>query len=283
MNPQLALLAWRSRRLLLAVAGLLVCMFLGLVALVMIAIGVTPLAPKGLTEEYKRATETMPIRGVPYELLMAVDAVRLGQDWSKVTPATIQETSKLFYTCAGARCNRHSFDDVLSGLGFTAEQREQAHLMVSTAAGAMGGGGVSGCLGFTPNPAAAYAWPVSGPLTACFGMRDNPTEPGSEEMHWGVDIAAPSGTPVRAATAGRVVMARVSGGYGNLSVLVSPDGQMVTWYGHLSRYAVMPGQTVAQGEVIGYVGSTGRSTGPHLHFEMRPNGANPVDPTRYFR
>jgi lysostaphin len=91
-------------------------------------------------------------------------------------------------------------------------------------------------------------------------------------MHQGQDIGAPSGTPIKAAKAGRVIKAGGSGGYGNL-ILVDHGGGIVTAYAHQSRFATGEGAQVQQGQVIGYVGSTGHSTGPHLHFEVRVNGA----------
>jgi murein DD-endopeptidase MepM/ murein hydrolase activator NlpD len=98
-------------------------------------------------------------------------------------------------------------------------------------------------------------------------------------MHEGIDIAAPAGTPIRAAAAGTVIYAGWLGGYGNLIVLDHGSG-LSTAYAHQSALAAGQGQQVAQGQVIGYVGDTGHSFGPHLHFEVRVNGV-PVDPLGY--
>ena len=98
-------------------------------------------------------------------------------------------------------------------------------------------------------------------------------------MHEGVDLGAPYGSPIEAAAAGTVIYAGWLGGYGNLTV-IDHGGGLATAYGHQSRIGVSVGQQVAQGEVIGYVGSTGHSTGPHLHFEVRVNG-QAVDPLGY--
>lgn len=117
-----------------------------------------------------------------------------------------------------------------------------------------------------------YIWPVSGPVTSTFGPRWG-------GMHEGIDIAAPSGTPIRSAAAGTVIYAGWLGGYGNL-VVVDHGGGVSTAYAHMSSIAAGTGAQVAQGQVIGYVGSTGHSTGPHLHFEVRING-QAVDPLRY--
>ena len=117
-----------------------------------------------------------------------------------------------------------------------------------------------------------YIWPVAGPVTSTFGPRWG-------SMHEGIDIAAPSGAPIRSAAAGTVIYAGWLGGYGNL-VVVDHGGGVSTAYAHMSSTAAGTGQQVAQGQVIGYVGSTGHSTGPHLHFEVRING-QAVDPLGY--
>jgi murein DD-endopeptidase MepM/ murein hydrolase activator NlpD len=122
-----------------------------------------------------------------------------------------------------------------------------------------------------PSPA-GFVWPVLGPVTSPFGWRWG-------RMHEGIDIGAPSGTPIRAAAAGTVIYAGWLGGYGNL-VVIDHGGGVATAYGHQSSIAAGYGATVAQGQVIGYVGSTGHSTGPHLHFEVRINGV-PQDPLGY--
>ncbi len=120
-------------------------------------------------------------------------------------------------------------------------------------------------------------WPARGPLTSGFGLRRHPLF-GIVRAHHGVDIAAPWGAPVQAAAPGTVVYAGWFGGYGKL-VVVDHGGGLATLYGHLSSIAVSAGQRVRRGDVVGRVGSTGYSTGPHLHFEIRVNG-RPVDPLR---
>ncbi len=120
--------------------------------------------------------------------------------------------------------------------------------------------------------AAGLIWPVNAPITSPFGPRWG-------RMHMGIDLGAAYGTPIAAAAAGTVIYAGWLGGYGNLTV-IDHGGGLATAYGHESRIAAGVGEQVAQGQTIGYVGSTGHSTGPHLHFEVRMNG-QPVDPLGY--
>jgi murein DD-endopeptidase MepM/ murein hydrolase activator NlpD len=115
-------------------------------------------------------------------------------------------------------------------------------------------------------------WPVSGSLSSGFGQRWG-------RLHAGVDIAAPEGTPIRAADSGRVTLAAWTGGYGNYTC-VQHTGSMSTCYAHQSRLGTSVGASVGQGQVIGYVGNTGNSFGAHLHFEVRIGGS-PVDPLGY--
>ncbi|MEP6976525.1 MAG: peptidoglycan DD-metalloendopeptidase family protein [Thermoleophilia bacterium] len=123
----------------------------------------------------------------------------------------------------------------------------------------------------TPS-SSGFIWPVSGPVTSGFGVRWG-------RMHEGIDIAAASGTPIHAAAGGTVIYAGWLGGYGNL-VVIDHHNSLATAYGHQSAIATGVGAIVSQGQVIGYVGSTGHSTGPHLHFEVRVNGTA-VDPLGY--
>ena len=112
--------------------------------------------------------------------------------------------------------------------------------------------------------------PVAGHVTSGFGMRFHPIL-GFSRMHKGIDIGAPWGTPIYAVVDGQVQFAGRSAGYGNFIRLVHGGG-LSTGYGHLSRIAVAPGSHVSRGQVIGFVGSTGMSTGPHLHWEVWRNG-----------
>lgn len=116
-------------------------------------------------------------------------------------------------------------------------------------------------------------------LTSAFGARSHDPVTGKRLVdghHDGYDLAAPRGTPIHAAKAGRVVFAGIKGGYGNAVILAHALGWS-TLYGHASKLLVKPGQRVKAGQVIAYVGSTGHSTGPHLHYELRRYGVA-VDP-----
>jgi murein DD-endopeptidase MepM/ murein hydrolase activator NlpD len=120
--------------------------------------------------------------------------------------------------------------------------------------------------------------PVAGAVASPFGNRTDPLT-GATAFHSGVDLAAACGTPIKAAGDGVVFSAGPNGGYGNATI-INHGGGLATLYGHQSSIIVHQGESVTSGEVIGYVGSTGRSTGCHLHWEVRVNG-NPVEPTQY--
>lgn len=122
-------------------------------------------------------------------------------------------------------------------------------------------------------------WPVEGESTDSFGVRGNPFGGGGAEFHSGQDIAAPRGTPVYAPAEGRVAQAGWQNGYGQLVVVDHGNG-LTTRYGHLSKIEVTAGQELKRGDRLGQVGSTGRSTGPHLHYEVRV-GELPVSPRHY--
>jgi murein DD-endopeptidase MepM/ murein hydrolase activator NlpD len=123
-------------------------------------------------------------------------------------------------------------------------------------------------------------WPLNGRIGSHFGPRLDPFT-GGADRHFGIDISAPSGTPIRATADGVVMVSRRQGEYGNLVVLKHINGYS-TRYGHLSAFKVRENETVRKGDVIGYVGMTGRSTAPHLHYEVRLNDA-PVNPKPYLR
>jgi murein DD-endopeptidase MepM/ murein hydrolase activator NlpD len=164
---------------------------------------------------------------------------------------------------ASTRDSRHSLEEDVASL-----QKEQAAIIArlqpssAPAAGPVqqGSGGM--------------IWPVSGPITSGFCERRS-----YEACHPGIDIAVPTGTPIRAAASGRVAIAGWVGGYGNYTC-IQHSASLSSCYGHQSSIHVSVGQQVSQGQVIGLSGSTGNSTGPHVHFEVRINGSV-VNPMNY--
>jgi murein DD-endopeptidase MepM/ murein hydrolase activator NlpD len=142
-----------------------------------------------------------------------------------------------------------------------------------------------GGLGIGDQDAAAYIpslWPIMGPITSGFGQREDPILGNGEgEFHTGVDIGAPNGIPIRATGDGIVRTAEMANGYGR-EVVIDHGHGVETLYGHMSGFAVSAGQTVVRGEVIGYVGHSGRTTGSHLHYEVRIHNT-PVNPHKYLR
>lgn len=121
-------------------------------------------------------------------------------------------------------------------------------------------------------------WPVSGEITSPYGYRVHPIW-GTTIYHSGIDIGVDEGTPVHAADSGAIVWSGWMGGYG-YAVVIDHGNGLSTLYGHNSELAVDEGQSVSKGQVVAYAGSTGNSTGPHVHFEVRENG-DPVDPMGY--
>ncbi len=125
-------------------------------------------------------------------------------------------------------------------------------------------------------------WPVIGPVTSGFGQREDPVlGTGEGEFHKGVDISAPLGTPIRATADGVVVSAGLSSGYGREVVLDHGHG-LKTLYGHMSGFSVLAGQTVFRGQIIGYVGHSGRTTGNHVHYEVKIHDTS-VNPHKYLQ
>ncbi|HEY5501553.1 MAG TPA: peptidoglycan DD-metalloendopeptidase family protein [Candidatus Humimicrobiaceae bacterium] len=127
-------------------------------------------------------------------------------------------------------------------------------------------------------PSGKLLWPVLGKISSGFGNRRSYS--GNFKFHAGLDIYAPSGSPVYAAETGQVIKAEYDGGYG-YCILIYHGGNFATFYAHLSGFAISNGQYVQRGQVIGYVGTTGFTTGPHLHFEVRIKGT-PNNPINYF-
>ena len=136
----------------------------------------------------------------------------------------------------------------------------------------------SGSYSATSSSSGGMIWPISGPITSPFGWRTHPIF-GSQRFHSGLDIGGDYGMEIHAAKAGVVSHAGWIGGYGN-TVMIDHGGGIVTLYGHNQSLNVSVGQQVSQGQVIAFCGSTGNSTGPHCHFEVRLNG-EPVSPYNY--
>ena len=125
-------------------------------------------------------------------------------------------------------------------------------------------------------------WPVVGPISSSFGEREDPITGGGEgEFHPGIDIRGPLGTPIHATADGVVTNAGMVNGYGRMVAIDHGHG-VTTGYGHMSGFAVTSGQTVTRGQVIGYIGHSGRTTGNHVHYEVRIHNT-PVNPHKYLR
>ncbi len=125
-------------------------------------------------------------------------------------------------------------------------------------------------------------WPILGPINSGFGEREDPILGiGNGEFHKGIDIGSPDGTPVHAPAGGRVVKAAMGNGYGR-EIQIDHGNGIVTVYGHLQGWNVTAGQEVVKGEVIGFVGHSGRTTGSHLHYEVQVRGSA-VNPHKYLR
>lgn len=130
-----------------------------------------------------------------------------------------------------------------------------------------------------PAPAPEWVLPVTGNVSSPYGPRANKPVPGVGAFHYGIDLAGPSGTPIQAVASGTVVAAGVLGTYGNW-VLIDHGNGVQTGYAHSSAIVVSVGQVVSAGETVALRGSTGASTGPHLHFEVRVNGDR-IDPAPF--
>jgi len=211
----------------------------------------------------------------------------IGGDGEETVETVTITTLHIIYT-------QKSADDMAAQYDFTQEQKdmlaellspEYADLWAMLLGGYVMGSGeiLIGNISRIPNN--ILSWPVvdNHPVTSVFGNRSDPFT-GETRFHGGIDIAAPEGTPILAAAAGTVVIANSTdswgGGFGYY-VKIEHEGGFATLYAHCVRIAVVQYQEVAKGEVIGYIGSTGRSTGNHLHWEVHLNGTR-VNPLSYF-
>ena len=168
---------------------------------------------------------------------------------------------------SGVRADRRDLEGDLQAL-----EAQQARITAALQRSAAGNGYNPSVAGPIRSGSGGLIWPVNGPIVSPFGQRWG-------RLHAGVDIAVPSGTPVRAAAAGGVAIAGWVSGYGNY-VCIQHGGALSTCYGHNTSLAVSVGQHVGQGQIISSSGCTGHCFGPHVHFETRINGA-PVDPMGY--
>jgi murein DD-endopeptidase MepM/ murein hydrolase activator NlpD len=157
--------------------------------------------------------------------------------------------------------------------------RELEAARAAAAAAAVGGGGSGASAPVGVVGLDGWTWPTAGGVASGFGQRLHPIL-GYYRMHTGLDIGGASGQPIWAANEGIVIMAGWNGGYGNTVIIQHADSSVTSLYAHQTAFAVGVGDYVTAGQVIGYVGSTGMSTGPHLHFEIRVSGT-PVDPRPY--
>ncbi len=195
----------------------------------------------------------------------------------------IEEATQLILSLEEDIANRQAEYDAILAAEDAANARidelvaelERQHA-AEAAANNPGGGGGGGAVGngnfIWPCPSCTY-------ITSRFGPRIHPVT-GAYKNHTGLDIGAGYGAAIVAADGGTVILADVNGGYGNC-VMIDHGNGYVTLYGHMSSYAVSEGQSVSQGDTVGYVGSTGVSTGPHLHFEVRSGGSR-IDPEQFF-
>jgi murein DD-endopeptidase MepM/ murein hydrolase activator NlpD len=158
---------------------------------------------------------------------------------------------------------------------YTFLKRNAAVIAIST-----GGLRLMPSMSFADSEYTPSIWPVMGHITDSFGERLDPFS-GEGAFHTGVDVASDYGAPVHATADGVVTIADDHAGYGRLVVIDHGFG-ITTWYAHLSAFSAVPGARVKRGEVVGYTGISGRSTGPHVHYEVRMNNA-PVNPWRYMK
>jgi murein DD-endopeptidase MepM/ murein hydrolase activator NlpD len=226
---------------------------------------------RSLRDEAKKLVRQRKIAKLTIE--DARDAIAAKEQRLEVTRSTLESREGALLS---ARAERRS---ALKGIeGDIDEHEEIAAGLRSQIAQeiAEASGGVMLPAGPMPSPSAAgLIWPVEGTVTSGFGYRWG-------RMHEGIDISVPEGTPIRAAADGTVILEQSeyeSGGYGNYTC-IDHGGGLSTCYAHQSSFAASVGARVSQGDVIGYSGNTGHSTGPHLHFEVRINGA-PTDPLGY--
>jgi len=226
-----------------------------------------------LRDEVRTIVERL--RGAKDRIEAARDAIASEEQALASTRAALQSHQRALVGARGAReaalARIGEHEEELDG-SVAAIQAKIAAQLISTGSAPLPAGPIQG-------GGSGLIWPVDGPVVSGFGPR---TINGSYEYHPGIDIAVPEGTPIRAAAAGTVIFTEPeasSGGYGNYTC-IDHGGGLSTCYAHQSSFAVSAGQSVSQGEVIGYSGCTGYCLGPHVHFEVRINGSV-TDPMGY--
>lgn len=221
---------------------------------------------KLLAAEKRRATEhTQRLTAATVSVIAArTDEARTVRDELAASRDTLAAARRLKHSAL--QSSRETREEYLHEAEALAAQSATLAAAIRDAQAGAGSTGTG-----TPS-ASGLIWPVNGPVVSGFGMRWG-------RLHEGIDIAASTGTPIWAAAAGTVIYAGWLGGYGNLVVVDHGNG-LATAYAHASAILVAVGQQVSQGETVSLVGSTGNSSGPHLHFEVRVNGIA-VDPLLY--
>lgn len=226
------------------------------------------------------------VRDLRAEVKLSVESLRSARDEIAARRAELARTrAQLELREADLSAARARMQDALGEVenkveileGDVSDLQDEIAAQLRAAQEAAAADASSGAVGVPAGPvqgesSSGLIWPVNGTLTSPFGPRWGRT-------HEGIDIAAPEGTPIRAAAGGNVVMASYNGGYGNYTC-IDHGGALSTCYAHQSSIGVSSGQSVGQGDVIGAVGNTGASFGAHVHFEVRVNG-QAVDPMGY--
>ncbi len=224
------------------------------------AIPAVPMLRSGSVEQLRHDVSQMPGQSAPNSVLIAQSlSPRTAVPVARPNPASLQFTGESSVSIEVAQPKTRNFRSVATAPNInqtgadgefgSPDDRYPSHNGVTTL---------------------SFIWPAEGTLTSKFGRRWG-------RMHKGIDIAGPVGTPINAAADGTIVIAGWKSGYGNLVEIRHGDGT-ITRYGHNSQLSVTTGQTVRQGQQIARMGSTGNSTGSHLHFEIRPSGGSAVNP-----
>jgi murein DD-endopeptidase MepM/ murein hydrolase activator NlpD len=222
-------------------------------------------AKRRAAKERRATASTRRLTAATVSVISArTDEARTARDWLAANRDTLSAARELKQGAVVS--SRETREEYLAEVDALAAQSASLAAAIRDAQAGAGSTGTG-----VPS-AAGFIWPVDGVVVSGFGMRWG-------RMHEGIDIAASSGTPIRAAASGTVIHAGWLGGYGNLVVIDHGNG-LATAYAHASSILVGVGQQVAQGETVSLVGSTGHASGPHLHFEVRINGVA-VDPLLY--